>query len=448
MTERRLPIVGAFVIGGLLLFAVGLFLIGDRRMLFDDSFEVYAEFSQVAALQSGAIVRVGGMDAGEVETIHVPNLPSGKFRVKMRVREDLHQLLRLDSVATIQNDGLVGNKFVQIEAGTDQSPQVPDRGTIHSREPFDLATALEKMNDTIDLVATTITDVKAGVEKTLIALSATATDAQALMKDLGGEMRAISASALEVTKDLQVIVAGVRQGRGSIGKLMNDDELYNKVRVITDDAGRAIANLRAASEDARSAIADFRGDKGPIKSAVGDFQQTLASVREILEDLSETSEALKRNFFFKGFFNKRGFFDLDVVPVDQYRQGVLETKDRQVLRVWVKSDVLFEKDATGRERLTDDGRKRLDSAMAPFLRYPRDTPFVVEGYAPGVTEDERYVGSRVRAELVRDYLQGRYGLDPAYVGVMPLGVDAPASPANGRWDGVALAAFVQRSQSR
>ena len=77
-----------------------------------------------------------------------------------------------------------------------------------------------------------------------------------------------------------------------------------------------------------------------------------------------------------------------------------------------------------------------------------DTPFVVEGYAGGVTSDERYVGSRSRAQLVRDYLQGRYGLDPAYVGVMPLGVEAPESPAGGTWDGVALAAFVQRSGRR
>jgi phospholipid/cholesterol/gamma-HCH transport system substrate-binding protein len=304
------------------------------------------------------------------------------------------------------------------------------------------------MNATIDLISATITDVKGGVEETLTALSATAVDAQTLMKDLGGEVRTITASALKVGQDLQAIVAGVRQGRGTLGKVMNDETLYIKVRNIADEAERAVANLRAASEDARSSIAELKGDKGPVKAVAGDLQQTLASVREVLEDLSESSEALKRNFFFRGFFNRRGFFDLDNVSVDEYRQGSLETKDRQVLRIWVKSDVLFEKDATGRERLTDDGRNRLDSAMATFLRYPRDTPFVVEGYGGGITTDERYVRSRVRAELVRSYLQGRYGLDPAYVGVMPLGTDAPGSPDNGHWDGIALAAFVRTSQQR
>jgi hypothetical protein len=54
MADTRLAAVGAFVVGGVLLFAVGLFLIGSRRMLFSDTVELYAEFSQIAALDYGA----------------------------------------------------------------------------------------------------------------------------------------------------------------------------------------------------------------------------------------------------------------------------------------------------------------------------------------------------------------------------------------------------------
>ena len=72
MPKNRLAAVGAFVIGGVLLFAVGLFLIGNRRMLFAKTIDVYAEFTEVAALANGAKVRVSGMDAGEVTEIRVP----------------------------------------------------------------------------------------------------------------------------------------------------------------------------------------------------------------------------------------------------------------------------------------------------------------------------------------------------------------------------------------
>ncbi len=160
MASNRLVAVGAFVLLGVLLFGVGLFFIGNRRMLWSNNFEAYAEFTNIAGLENGAKVRVAGMDAGEVEEIHVPAGPAGRFRLKVRLREDLHPLMRLDSVATIQNDGLVGNKFVQIEAGTEGSPRLPDQGTMQSREPFDLAALLEKMSATVDLVTDTVDEVR------------------------------------------------------------------------------------------------------------------------------------------------------------------------------------------------------------------------------------------------------------------------------------------------
>jgi hypothetical protein len=88
---------------------------------------------------------------------------------------------------------------------------------------------------------------------------------------------------------------------------------------------------------------------------------------------------------------------------------------------------------------------RLDSAMSQFLRYPHTSPLVVEGYAEEITGDERYLSSRSRGELVREYLVSRFKLDPNYVAFMPMGAAAEGSPTGDRWDGVALALFVQAS---
>jgi phospholipid/cholesterol/gamma-HCH transport system substrate-binding protein len=446
--NARPAIVGAFVLGGLLLFAVGLFLIGDRRMLFAETLHVYAEFAEVAALDTGAKVRVAGMDAGEVENVQIPTGPGGRFRVRLRVRKDLHPLIRLDSVATIQNDGLVGNKFVQIEAGTEQSPQVADEGTIRSREPFDIADLMQKMSDTIDTVNTMLVDVKSEVDDALAAVASVAKDAQLLMNDLGTDLRVILASTEQVTGNLAAIVDGVRKGRGTVGKLINDDSLYTSIKGMMADSQAALANVRVASEQAREVVADFRGEGGPAKSLTADLQQTLTAARDAISDLADTTEALKRNFFFRGFFNRRGYFDLDDVSVSDYRQGALETDDRRVLRIWLAASVLFVRDANGREALSDGGRARLDSAMAQFLRYPKTSPFVVEGYGEGTSADQRHLVSRQRAELVEDYLISKFKLDRNYVAVMPMGSEAKDSPAGGIWDGIALAMFVPTSALR
>ena len=442
MPKNRLAAVGLFVIAGIVLFSGGLFLIGDRRMLFADTLDIYAEFAEVAALDTGAKVRVAGMDAGEVEEIRVPAGPSARFRVRMRVRQDLGPLLRLDSIASIQNDGLVGNKFVQIQAGTDGSPQAPPGGTIQSREPFDIADLMQSMSDTLLMVNRMLIDVKANVDAALLAVSNTATDAQLLMKDVGGQVGTIMASAQQVTGDLTAIVANVRQGRGTVGKLMTDDAIYASVRSLAADAEKAMAAVRDASVDARGAIADLRGDKGPVKGLTGDAQQTLRAARDAMTDLAEATEALKRNFLFRGFFNRRGYFDLDDLSVDEYRKGALETNDRRALRIWVAAPMLFERGADGGEQLSAGGMARIDSAMSQFLRYPRNSLLVVEGYAEDATTDARYLSSRRRGQLVRDYIVGKFQLDPAVTTTMPMGAEARDSPRGDRWDGIALAMLV------
>ena len=448
MPNIRLAAVGAFVVGGVLLFSVGLFLIGSRRMLFSDTFQVYAEFAQIAALDNGAKVRVSGMDAGEVQTIIVPSSPAGRFRVQMRVRSDLHQLIRLDSVASIQNDGLVGNKFVQIDSGTEASAAVPDKGTIQSREPFDIMQLMTKMSDTIDTVTTIVVDLKGEVDTVLKTIADTAVTAQTILHDVGGDAKAIMASGTKVSGDLQTIVAGLKEGRGSVGKLLTDDALFVSAKKLAAEAEQTMANVREASAQAKSALAGLQGEGGAVKDVTANLQQTLTSARDVMADMAETTEALKRNFLVRGFFNKRGYFDLADVTVEDYRNGILENKDRRVLRLWIKSELLYELDDKGVERLSQTGRERVDSAMSQFVKYPRNSPFVVEGYAQQATADQRFLLSRARAELVRDYIIGRYGLDPKVIVALPMGANATDSPSGETWDGVGLAIFVPTAAAK
>lgn len=174
MPPGRLIGIGVFVAAGIVLFALGLFMIGDRRLMFAEQFEVSAEFAEVSALQNGAVVRVRGMHAGEVTAIAVPPSPSGKFKVRMRIREDLRQLVRTDSVASIQTDGIVGNRFVHVQVGSERAAVVAPGGVIPSREPFAFADLLERGSETIENVNTTIVQLQADLGKLLGTVADTA----------------------------------------------------------------------------------------------------------------------------------------------------------------------------------------------------------------------------------------------------------------------------------
>jgi phospholipid/cholesterol/gamma-HCH transport system substrate-binding protein len=448
MNQTRLAGVGAFVLGGLLLFATGLFLIGERRMLFERKFTAQTEFARVSGLQVGAPVKVAGMPAGSIDAIIVPSSPAEKFRVRFTIREDLHGLVRTNSVASIQTEGLVGGAFLQVSAGTEAAPRLADGGVIHGREPFDIADLLLQMRETVSMVNETIAALRGDIESAVASVADTADRAKTLLVEVSDDIAAISESGKRVMSDTQAIVAGLQQGRGTVGKLLKDDELYTRVTAVATRAGETVDEARRAVQQARQIVEEFRGKNGPAQGMAADLRDALDHARATLANMEENTRALKRSFFFRGYFKDRGYYDLDTLSSAEYRDGILEGDRRRALRIWLRAGVLFATEPGGTETLTPDGRVRLESAMAHFLQYGPGAPLIIEGYSNAGSRELRYLQAQSRAAMVRDYVVARFGLDWNRTGVMPLGDRADGSPDGQTWDGVALALFVELEELR
>jgi phospholipid/cholesterol/gamma-HCH transport system substrate-binding protein len=437
---------GAFVVIGLLLFSVALFMIGERRMLFEHRFTVYTEFARLGELETGATVRVAGAEAGEVTDIELPRTPSGKFRVKMEVREALHPIIRTDSFAIPQTQGLVGGVFVNINVGTDQAPRVMDGGTIPGRDPFEISDLLQQANDTMMMIGDTVTALRGDAETAVKEVAGTAQDAHALLNTLTPDLEAMARNGRVISADAQDLTAKLNDGQGTIGKLINDDTLYRQMQDLTSEAHETMANLHQVSDDARRALSDFRSKDGPAMGLLGDMRTTIGQAREATADLADNMEALKHNFLLRGYFNKRGYYDLDAISPAEYRTGVLENGKRKAMRIWLKAPLVFSPGPDGTEVLSPEGRARIDSAMSTYLKYLPTNPLVVEGYAPAPTVSERFRLSRRRAGIVREYILGKYDVPPQTAGFIGLGTEALNSPDNDRWDGVALTLFLDRAE--
>jgi len=451
MTRMRSAAVGAFVLGGLLLFGAGLFLIGDRRLLFSRQFELNSTFSKVTGLQVGTRVRLAGLDAGEVLEIALPPRPSQRFRVRMRMREDLRQLVRTDSVAAVQTDGIVGNAFIQVGVGSDEAPVVAPGATITGTDPIEFSDLIQEGRDTFRMVSREVVDLKGDVSTALVALTETVQNVNGVITDVGDDVQRLtttSAAAMEgvqgTVADAQQLVADVRRGQGTIGQLLTDRALYDRLTGLGSEAEQTVRNLRETTERAKTAVEGFSSPTGTGQQITQTLRSTLAQVQEVASDLAESTEALKRNFLFRGFFRQRGFFDLDSLSREAYQSGVLEGDRRTALRIWIEAGVMFDRTPDGVEQLTAAGRRRLDSAMADLVRYPRDSPLVVEGYAQSRESEAPYLMSDDRAQLVREYLIARFRRQTTLTGVMAMSDRAPGSPSgDGRWSGVALVLFVR-----
>jgi phospholipid/cholesterol/gamma-HCH transport system substrate-binding protein len=459
MISKDKVAMGAFVVGGLLLFGLGLFLIGDRRMLFSKSAEYYTEFAQLSALEAGAKVRVGGMDAGEIVEILVPPGPESKFRLKFRIVEKLFPVIRTDSIASIGTDGLLGSKYLMIDIGT--TGMAAPGYTLESREPFEIADLLTKIRETVTAIDATIGDVKGDVTAATQTVADAAKHVDQIIVAAQEPLAKFTVAASRISEDAGVIIARVRAGEGTIGKLMNEDAVYNDIAGAARQLEQVLENLRGTSTDVMQLVSRFKSGEVPADiertlknvaeasermkvmisafqpgagggdGVAGDLRATLASSREAMSDLAENLEALKHGFFFRGFFKDRGFYDIGSLSPVEYQSKEFE-KNVTKERAWVRQDELFTLNANGSEELTDPGRKKLDGMMANFLRFTNDRAVIVEGYAAAGTLDEQFVRSRERATTVRDYIVKKFTLSRDYVGVMPMGA------VGGYGDGVAL----------
>src|SRR4029453_12405488 len=119
--------------------------------------------------------------------------------------EDLHQLVRTDSLATIETEGLVGGSYLGIGTGTDAAQRVAPNGTIAGKEPFDVADLMQQMGDTIKKVNGTIDEMQDDAQRAVAAIADTADQANALLADVSGDLKQMAASGAKLTNDAALI---------------------------------------------------------------------------------------------------------------------------------------------------------------------------------------------------------------------------------------------------
>jgi len=299
---------------------------------------------------------------------------------------------------------------------------------------------MERINSAVKQVNGILAGVKEQLSSTLAQVETTVKSADSLIKGATPQVNAILASADKIGANLQEIIDGVQEGQGTVGALFKDQALYDSVRRSVDKTEIVVENLRETSANASRVVKKVEdSDIVPevqrvvknlqqitlqVKAAIDKFQsassdggmgenlqRTLADAHEAMSDLADDTEALKHNFLFRGFFKKRGFYDLDVLTAPEYRSSEF-AKGFKKHRVWLESAKAFTEDAKGGVALTIDGKMRLDEAMTEILKFPRNGPLMVEGFAGEGTASQQYLLGRQRAVRVQAYIVERISPSP------------------------------------
>ncbi len=183
---------GAFIFGTLLILAAGVFLIGSNESMFTPTYRVKAEFHNVAGLNNGADVRVGGIHEGTVSRINLPKRPDGNVTVIMNLKSATRDIVKKDSIASIHSEGLLGDEYVEVSFGSPEAESLKNGDTIESEPPFEFSQLMKKTDHLLDTA-----------DKAVASIGDTATN-------------------------LSSISGKINKGQGTVGALINDKTIYKQ----------------------------------------------------------------------------------------------------------------------------------------------------------------------------------------------------------------------------
>ncbi len=218
----RVARLGAFIVITLAVLAAGVFFIGSKEYLFGSTYQLKAQFDNVAGLAAGANVLVGGVTSGTVASISLPHKPGEKVTVVMKLDSSTHEIIKQDSMASIETEGLLGNQYLAISFGSADQPNVKDGEVIGSEPPLLMADMLKRASGILD-------SSQAAVNNTT-----------------------------EATAHLNSVSAKIDSGQGTVGALVNDKELYNNLQQST-------ATLHTTMLQAQTGVTDFQENMEALK---------------------------------------------------------------------------------------------------------------------------------------------------------------------------------------
>ena len=261
---------GAFIVATLAILVAGIFVIGGKQYLFSSTYQLRAQFDNVVGLDAGGDVRVGGVHVGTVHAIMLPHKPGDKVTIVMDLDKSTRQIIKQDSVASIETEGLLGNQYLAISFGSPGAAGVWDGDTIASQPPLEMSDLLNKMSGILD-----------------------------------SSQQAIQ-NATRATANLDSISAKINGGQGTAGALVNDKQLYSNLEQTSSAMRDTMVHAQAGVtnfEENMEALKHSFFVRGYFKSR--GYEDSAELAKDEIERLPQSVPAKEFTYPAKQLFDKQ-----------------------------------------------------------------------------------------------------------------------------------------------
>ena len=308
---------GLFVLAGLVFLVLLLYMIGKDQNLFGETYKLKTRFNNIQGLVVGNDVRFAGIQAGTVKKISIIN--DTVIEVTMIIDTKMKNIIRKNAITSINTDGLVGNRVVNIVPAHNPGPFADEGDILVSRKTIatdDMLQTLYKTNiDVADIAADLKTTVQRINSSTALWALLNEQSIPENLKVSVSNIRSATVKAGTLADNLNAIVLDVKSGKGSLGVILTDTSLAKnlneavlKIKTVAEKADDLAIELNNMAADIRQ---DVNQGKGTVNALLKDslivikLNTSLDNIQKGTDGFNQSMEALKHNFLLRGYFRKQ-----------------------------------------------------------------------------------------------------------------------------------------------
>lgn len=316
--NRRAIIVGIFIVIGLAIFIWAILTLGSQKNTFEKSIGIKTYFQNVSGLQKGNNIWYSGVKVGTVEKIAL--IENGKVEVDININEKSVPYIHKNAKAKLSTDGLIGNKIIEIYGGSAQAPRISEGDVLNNDELLStdaMMSTLSKNNDNLlaitdnfKVISNKMAEGKGSIGKLLNdeTFADEITKIVAILKNASSNLQQLSANVNHYTARLN--------DSGTLANdLVSDTVIFSKLRStvgklqqMADKSNEVVGSLQGAANTVNEGL---KNPNTPAGMLLGD-EKTAASLKITMQNLQSASvklnedlEAVQHNFLLRGFFKKK-----------------------------------------------------------------------------------------------------------------------------------------------
>ncbi len=226
---------GLFVLIGFVVISLSILFLGQERTLFSDTYVLQTNFRQVQGLNAGSQVALAGLRIGSVSNISFSS-EKQDLVVTMEIEKKFQNRVTEGTIASVKTMGALGDKYVYLTPGPRDGQSLKENSFVEADTSDDLFDAIAKKGNDLGVVLEVANELNVLLKN--INLNGNSRNLVENLVSGAKEMKLLMSETREASKHLTSVMAKIDRGDGTLGALVNDPTLHNKLLGLTGESPR------------------------------------------------------------------------------------------------------------------------------------------------------------------------------------------------------------------